>query len=90
MKVLVGAFNWKKALLVAFSVITNFHVDLRLKLYLAASADILLTPTLILSPPPSTQMERRAIEVDTNAYKININIIHQIHHRPQHGFVLLN
>ena len=90
MKVLVGAFNWKKALLVAFSVITNFHVDLRLKLYLAASADILLTPTLILSPPPSAQMERRAIEVDTNAYKININIIHQTHHRPQHEFVLLN
>ena len=31
-KALVGAFNQKKALVVAFSVITNLRVDLRLKL----------------------------------------------------------
>ena len=29
---LVGAFNQEKALVDAFSVITNFHVDLRFKL----------------------------------------------------------
>ena len=31
-KVLVGAFNQEKPLAVAFSVITNLRVDLRLKL----------------------------------------------------------
>ena len=33
-KVLVGAFNQEKALVGAFSVITNLRVDLRFKLYL--------------------------------------------------------
>ena len=32
-KALVSAFNQEKALVGAFSVITNLHVDLRLKLY---------------------------------------------------------
>ena len=33
MTVLVGTFNQEKALVGAFSVITNLHVDLRFKLY---------------------------------------------------------
>ena len=45
---LVGVFNQEKALVGAFSVITNLHVDLRLKLYLVPGPPP-VSPLLILS-----------------------------------------
>ena len=68
MKAGVAAFNQEKALVGAFSVITNLRVDIRFKLYSAASSssdrDHQLVPSVgvtininndINSPPPGAQ-----------------------------------
>ena len=54
MKALVGAFNQEKALVEAFSVITNLRMDLRFKLYYLLRANVVTTKTNFVYVPETT------------------------------------
>ena len=60
MKALVGTFNQEKALVGAFSVITNLRVDLRFKLYYKDLARVTAVRVL-LSPRTAAEWEDLSI-----------------------------